>query len=159
MRRVAGQAIGHPHHSPAMRRIAVIVKLLNMRHLFLYLWTSPNTLVGLMWVLLARLTGGGWSVHTGVVEAHGGWVKPILQRLPFVKDGALAITIGHVVLAQTEAALSVTREHERVHVRQYQRWGPLFVLAYVGAGVWMWARGKDPYRDNPFEVEAYGVDK
>lgn len=67
----------------------------------------------------------------------------------------MAITIGHVVLAQTDAALEVTREHERVHVRQYERWGPLFVLAYFLAGAFQWARGNDPYRDNPFEIEAY----
>jgi len=120
-----------------------------------YLWASPNTLVGFLWALLARLSGGGWSVHTGVVEAHGGWVAPLLHRLPFVKGGALAITIGHVVLSQTQAGLDVTREHERVHVRQYERWGPLFMPAYVFAGLWQWAHGNDPYRDNPFEVEAY----
>ena len=126
-----------------------------MIKLLLYLWASPNTLVGLAWALLARLTGGTWSVHTGVVEAQGGWVTPLLRRLPFVKGGALAITIGHVVLAQTQAGLEVTREHERVHVRQFERWGPVFVLAYVLAGLWQWAHGNDPYRDNPFEVEAY----
>lgn len=120
-----------------------------------YLWASPNTLVGLAWVLLAQFTGGGASIHTGVIEAHGGWLKPILQRLPFVRNGASAITIGHVVLAQTQDALHVTRTHERVHVRQYERWGPLFTPAYVLAGVVQWARGNDPYRDNPFEVEAY----
>lgn len=121
-----------------------------------YLWALPNTLVGLVWALLARLTGGGWALHTGVIEAHGGAARFLLDRLPFVKNGALAITIGHVVIAQTQAALDVTREHERVHVRQYERWGPLFTPAYVLAGVWQWAHGKDPYRDNPFEVEAYG---
>ncbi len=120
-----------------------------------YLWAGPNSLVGLIWVLLARLTGGGCSVHTGVVEAHGGWAKPILKRLPFVKNGAAAITVGHVVLAQSVAELERTREHERVHVRQYERWGPLFVFAYLAAGLWQWAQGNDPYRDNPFEVEAY----
>lgn len=121
-----------------------------------YLWALPNTLVGLAWALLARLTGGSWALHTGVIEAHGGAARFLLDRLPFVKNGALAITIGHVVIAQTQAALDVTREHERVHVRQYERWGPLFTPAYVLAGVWQWAHGKDPYRDNPFEVEAYG---
>lgn len=35
-----------------------------------YLWAGPNTLLGLAAVLLARTTGGGWSVHSGVVEAH-----------------------------------------------------------------------------------------
>ena len=124
-----------------------------------YLWALPNTLIGLAWVLLARLTGGSWSVHTGVIEAQGGWVKPVLQRLPFVQGGAMAITIGHVVLSQTQAGLEVTREHERVHVRQYERWGPLFTPAYVIAGLWQWAHGNDPYRDNPFEVEAYRIDR
>ena len=122
---------------------------------FLYLWASPNTLVGLLWALLARLTGGGASIHTGVIEAHGGWPKHLLHRMPFVKGGAMAITVGHVVIAQTQAALDITREHERVHVRQYERWGPLFSVAYVLAGAWQWLKGNDPYRDNPFEVEAY----
>ena len=48
-----------------------------------------------------------------------------------------------------------TRAHERVHVRQCERWGPLFVPAYLGVSLWLMARGRDAYRDNPFEVEAY----
>jgi hypothetical protein len=50
--------------------------------------------------------------------------------------GALAITFGHVVLARDEAALTLTRMHERVHVRQYERWGPAFIPAYVLASAW-----------------------
>jgi len=126
-----------------------------MLTLLRYLWASPNTLFGLAWAVLARLTGGGWALHSGVVEVHGGLAKSILERLPFVKGGASAITLGHVVLARTQDALHTTRTHERVHVRQYERWGPLFLPAYVLAGLWQWARGNDPYRDNPFEVEAY----
>ena len=129
-----------------------------MLTLLCYLWASPNTLFGLCWVLLARLTGGGWQVHSGVVEAHGGWAAVVLRRLPFVQGGAAAITLGHVVLGVTDAALDVTRTHERVHVAQYERWGPLFIPAYFLSGFWQWARGNDPYRDNPFEVEAYGCD-
>ncbi|MGB0766883.1 MAG: hypothetical protein ACPGYV_04160 [Phycisphaeraceae bacterium] len=126
-----------------------------MMFVLFYLWAGPNTLVGLAWALLARVTGGGWSLHSGVVEAYGGWASWLLRRMLFVKGGALAITIGHVVLSQTRAGLDATREHERVHVRQYERWGPLFLPAYYGAGLWQWLRGRDPYRDNPFEVEAY----
>lgn len=126
-----------------------------MIRIALYLWAGPNTAVGLAWALLARLTGGGWSLHTGVIEAYGGWVRIILMHLPYVPNGALAITIGHVVLAQTRAALDLTRSHERVHVRQYEKWGPIFVPAYLLAGLWLWAHGKNPYRDNPFEVQAY----
>lgn len=122
-----------------------------------YLWASPNTLLGLCWVLLARLTGGGCAMHTGVIEAHGGWAAKLLECMPFVPGGASAITIGHVVIARTPQTLDRTRSHERVHVRQYERWGPLFLPAYITAGAWQWAHGKDPYRDNPFEVEAYAV--
>lgn len=125
---------------------------------FCYLWASPNTLLGLAFALLARWTGGGWSVHTGVVEAHGGAVRWLLTRAPFVgPGGAMAITLGHVVLAISPTLLDITRTHERIHVAQYARWGPLFLPAYLGVGLWLWARGKDPYRDNPFEVETYAA--
>jgi hypothetical protein len=67
---------------------------------------------------------------------------------------AAAITIGHVVLAQSSAALAQTRRHERVHVAQYERWGGLFLLAYPLASLWAGLRGKHPYLDNVFEVEA-----
>jgi hypothetical protein len=49
------------------------------------------------------------------------------------------------------------RTHELVHVRQYERWGPLFVPAYLASSAIIWLRGGDPYRDNPFEREAYAV--
>lgn len=126
-----------------------------MKRILLYAWASPNTLFGLAWALLARATGGAWSVHSGVVEAHGGSVRGVLAHLPFVQGGASAITLGHVVLGRTQQDLDRTRSHERIHVRQYERWGPVFVVAYVLSGLWVWARGKDPYRDNRFEVEAY----
>jgi hypothetical protein len=65
-----------------------------------------------------------------------------------------AITLGHVVLAQTRADLEQTRAHERVHVRQYERWGPFFPLLYLGASLAAWSRGDHPYLDNRFEREA-----
>ena len=71
---------------------------------------------------------------------------------------ALAMTFGHIVFGQSISALDITRAHERVHVRQYERWGPLFLPAYFIASFYQFARKRDPYRDNPFEVEAYAVD-
>jgi tetratricopeptide (TPR) repeat protein len=50
------------------------------------------------------------------------------------------------------------REHERVHVRQYERWGPLFIPLYLAAAAIAWWKGLDPYRDNPFEREAFERD-
>lgn len=69
---------------------------------------------------------------------------------------ALALTLGHIILAPTPQAHAITRSHERVHVRQYMRWGPLFLPAYALSSLWQWCRGGDPYRDNRFEREAYG---
>jgi hypothetical protein len=41
-------------------------------------------------------------------------------------------------------------------VRQYERWGGFFPLVYVGASLVVLLSGGDPYRDNPFEREAFG---
>jgi hypothetical protein len=59
-----------------------------------------------------------------------------------------------VILGTHAQQLACLRAHERVHVRQCERWGPLFLPAYLVAGAWQWARGRNAYRDNPFEVEA-----
>ena len=67
------------------------------------------------------------------------------------------MTLGHVILGRTEAALDVARRHEMVHVAQYERWGPAFGPAYLLCSLWQWTRGKDAYRDNPFERQAVRV--
>lgn len=66
------------------------------------------------------------------------------------------MTLGHVILGQDEDALEFVRDHEHVHVRQYERWGLLFVPAYLLASAYLYCRGRDGYRENPFEKEAYG---
>ena len=111
-----------------------------------YLWAAPCTLVG--GLVAAPLLIGG---------AHARWVRGVLE----VSGGAFthslpfdAITLGHVVLARTPRAMARLRTHERVHVRQCERWGPAFFPAYLLAGAWQWLRGCDAYWDNPFEVEA-----
>src|SRR5690606_24301793 len=69
--------------------------------------------------------------------------------------GAAAVTLGHVILGQDECCLDHSRDHEHVHVRQYERWGPLFLPAYFAASLWMWSWGFQAYLDNPFEREAF----
>jgi hypothetical protein len=64
-----------------------------------------------------------------------------------------AITFGHVILAVDELDPETMR-HELVHVRQYERWGPLFIPAYLFASARARLRGGHAYRDNPFEVAA-----
>ena len=123
-----------------------------------YLWASPNTAIGLSLATLARLTGGKVRVVDGVVEACGGTLAPLLRAVP-IRGGARAMTIGHVVIGRDREALDDTRDHERVHVRQYERWGPLFLPAYFASSAWLLLGGRDPYRDNPFEREAYRYEK
>ncbi len=67
----------------------------------------------------------------------------------------LAITLGHTILGQSDASLDNARDHEMVHVRQFERWGPLMGPAYLLASLGLWFAGRNPYRDNPFEREAY----
>jgi hypothetical protein len=125
---------------------------------FLYLWASPGSLIGLLMSLVAVTTGGHARVVTGVLEAHGGWVTRLLLRGNPWTGSIAAITLGHVVLGTDEATLERTRRHERVHVRQYERWGPLFIPVYLLASIYVGLRGFHAYLDNPFEVEAYAVD-
>ncbi|QEG33392.1 hypothetical protein [Bythopirellula goksoeyrii] len=105
----------------------------------------------------ALTQGGKATVVDGVVEAQGGIITKLLQiGLPWVGAGA-AVTLGHVVWGCDQQCLDSTREHERVHVRQYERWGPLFIPLYLAASAVAALRGLDPYRDNPFEREAFEV--
>ncbi len=119
---------------------------------FLVIWAAPWSALGLA-VGLAALASGGKMRRVGaVLEFHGGAARWLLEHFP---AGPFAMTLGHTVLGRTGAALDVSRAHELVHVRQYERWGPLFIPAYLLCSFVLWLRGRDPYRDNPFEIEAY----
>jgi hypothetical protein len=100
------------------------------------------------------LRRGRVLVVGGVLEVSGPAVRWALTRLVPLRGGAIAITLGHVVLGRDARALDETRAHERVHVQQYERWGPFFVPAYIAASVWAVARGGHFYFDNVFEREA-----
>jgi hypothetical protein len=121
---------------------------------FGYVWAGPASLLGLVVAALAGYRAHAAAVD-GVLEIHGPALAWALRRLTPWCDGAAAITFGHVVLGRDRHALAATRAHERVHVRQYERWGPLFIPAYVAASAWARLRGGDGYFDNPFEREAF----
>jgi hypothetical protein len=123
------------------------------------LWALPTTAVGLAVGVACLPTGARWRRHSGVIEIHGGGVTWLLQHGTLLKGGASAMTLGEVVLGISEAALEITRTHERVHVRQARCWGPFFIPAYVGASVLALLRGRHFYRGNAFEMEAYGIDR
>jgi hypothetical protein len=124
------------------------------RRVFGVLWASPYTVLGLLIGLIGICTGGRARVRGPVIEFYGGGVKWLLHRFPHGQY-TLAFTLGHTVLGQTDAALDICREHELVHVRQFERWGPLMGPAYLGCSLVLWLMGRRPYLDNPFERQAY----
>ena len=121
-----------------------------------YLWASPYTMLGCLIGAAALSTGGAVRRVEGVWEFHSGAAARFLDCLPLPRVGAL--TLGHTVIGRNQQTLDETRLHERVHVRQFERWGFLMGPAYLGCSAVLWLRGRDYYRDNPFEREAYAVD-
>ena len=111
----------------------------------------------LIWAGLWSLLGLGLapffrrrSVCRGVLLCEGAeWPRRLGWRYR-------AITFGHVVLAIDELD-PATLEHELVHVRQYERWGPLLWPAYLAASIWARMRGGGAYWDNHFERAARGA--
>jgi hypothetical protein len=124
------------------------------RRLLAYVWAFPTTFLGLLFVPESLLSGNVRRVK-GVIEVHGRFVRLFLTHCTMLEGGASAMTLGHVVLGRDQRLLDATRAHERVHVRQCERWGPLFIPAYFTMGALAWFRGRRAYEDNPFEREAY----
>lgn len=99
-----------------------------------------------MGLLLAPFFRSRRVVEGVLVCEHAAWPK----KLGWCYR---AITFGHVVLA-TDALDDQVLRHELAHVAQYERWGPLFVPAYLIAALFQRARGRHHHRDNPFEIAA-----
>lgn len=119
-----------------------------------YLWVAPASVVGLLLGMLAIASGARARVVDGALEVGGGRVRALILRLPEgLRFGA--ITLGHVIVGIDPGVLAHARSHEQVHVRQYEKWGLFFFPLYLGSSLLQLARGRDPYRDNCFEVEAF----
>lgn len=128
-----------------------------MKRLCAYLWAGPVSLAALPLAALALATGGRGRVAGGVLEVGGGVLGPLLSRaIPWFPIGA--ITLGHVVLGASATELEASRAHERVHVRQYERWGALFPVLYLGSSVAALLTGRRLHADNRFEREASRAD-
>lgn len=104
------------------------------------IWASPNTLIGLVLGAPALLFGARLQRAGNAINFLG---HPLLHVLPM-----RAITIGNVVLYRPgfgpDAVVGCYEEprtqrlgdHERAHTLQYERWGPLFLLAYLLLAAW-----------------------
>ncbi|SDK33161.1 hypothetical protein SAMN05192566_0928 [Methylophilus rhizosphaerae] len=122
--------------------------------LLIFLWALPTTLIGVAVGLIWLLSGAKLRIANGVLEIHGGWVGYWLMR----QSGFAAMALGHVVLGCSSGVLEQLRPHEYIHVRQAERWGILFVPAYLLAGLWQAMKGRHIYYDNPFEREAFAAE-
>lgn len=118
-----------------------------------YAWASPASVIGIVAALPALCTGSRARAVEGVLEISGGLMGRLAGRLPASAPFA-AMTLGHVVLARDACCADACRAHERVHVRQYERWGPLFLPLYAASSLWEAIRGNPPYANNHFERQA-----
>ena len=139
--------IGTPSSSPLSERVRQIAKVA---------WAAPCSAIGLFFGAFIILFGGRITRASGIVEITWRDNKESCGRLANSLRFR-AITFGHAVIAVTAEELHRMREHELVHVRQYERWGAAFLMAYPLAGVWQWLRGRQAYRDNYFEVQARSI--
>lgn len=101
--------------------------------------------------------GGQCRMVTGTIEVYGGLFGRLFAgtvRRP--RHGAL--TLGHVILGTDSAAMVRMRAHDRVHVRQYECWGPLFLPAYALSSAGQLLHGRRGYRDNHFERQAFALE-
>jgi hypothetical protein len=134
-------------------------------HTLYVVWAFPVSVFALSLLPLA-IYRANWRIRCGVLEVS----SPALARFlrgPWFRalsgsSGFAAATIGHVVIARNEADMNACRAHEHAHVRQCERWGAMFPLAYATAGLFAAARARHwhaYYYANPFEMEAHAAEK
>ena len=122
-----------------------------------YAWAALPTLVGLALALPVLAFGGTARRIGGTLEIAGRPIAGFVARMP-ARLRFQAITFGHVILGVDHAVLAAVRTHERVHVRQYERWGPLFPVLYIGSSVFALLTGRHLHAGNLFEREASRAD-
>lgn len=137
--------------SSVIRRIVGIARIL---------WVAPVSVFALPLLPLA-FWRARWRIVDGVLEItspalswflHGPWFRAMSGG-----EGFAAATIGHVIVARNDECMDRCRVHEHVHVRQCERWGALFPLAYISAGLYAALRARRwtaYYWNNHFEREA-----
>jgi hypothetical protein len=105
-----------------------------------FVWTVPNTLLGLIVGLctfqMPRLDGAIIFDKTprGLTR-----LMPRLHRT--------AMTIGFVIVSATPVTGPLST-HERHHIKQYCAFGPLFIPVYLGLAI------PYGYRRHPLEIRA-----
>ena len=125
-----------------------------MLKLLIYFWAAPASVIGFCIAISSLISGATIKRINGALEITGGFWLFTSTLYPALLHFD-AITFGHVIIAKNTEILTVWRDHEHIHVRQYCRWGTFFLLAYPIASLWQLINQRHPYWHNPFEVEAY----
>jgi hypothetical protein len=109
-----------------------------------FVWTLPNTLLGLVAGLLTFQTP---RVGDGAVifDRTGRGLTALMPRL-----GRSAMTVGFVIVS-AEPVTGMLLTHERHHIKQYCAWGPLFIPVYLLLAI------PYGYRRHPMELAAQRV--
>jgi hypothetical protein len=120
----------------------------------LILWAAPLSLFGVfVAALLYALSGfrGQWRIKSPAISLISPLSTTLFRHRLF---NLSALCIGQVIIARDAANLQSSWAHECVHIRQAQRYGPLFPFLYCGHSLWCALTGRHAYWDNVFEVEA-----
>jgi hypothetical protein len=80
---------------------------MRLPRVLVYLWAFPTSLLGLLFLPDALLSGEACRVD-GVLELHGRVTKFFLTHCTLLKGGAAAMTLGHVVIARDQESLDLT---------------------------------------------------
>ncbi len=112
-----------------------------MEHPLGFVWTLPNTLLGL---LAGALTFQRPRVVEGALVFDRG--PRGLTAMMRAFDRA-AMTVGYVIVSSEPVEGTLLR-HEEEHIRQYDRWGPFFIPVYLLLAI------PYGYRRHPMELAA-----
>ena len=115
------------------------------------LWALPGTLIGLA-AGFGSLVKPRSDEGTLVFESTRGFAAFLKKR------GYAAITFGQVITCHGTLTPGL-RTHERVHVWQWTRGGPVFAVLYVLEGLRCVLLRRKVYRDNLFERQARAAER
>ena len=113
-------------------------------------WTSVNTLMGYLYGMFSAAWTAATSKDRVTVSYSGQAMEFRGSALPLFPGDTEAMVLGATVhYNRNHEETCRLRAHEAEHVRQYRRWGVLYLVAYAGLTVIYGG-----YYDNPFERRA-----